>query len=272
MTDLTHLLVTRFNLNYGDVFPYSEAWMDHRMGLFQRYCLPSVARQSCTDFRWRVYFDQERTRSREATVRSLLDRPCWEPVFVDTPGEMIEDLRRLAPEQGLFLTTRLDNDDVLHPDFLQDVHDRARALAARPDALPAIVDVPVATWWQEGAAHARQYRSNIVTPFATMVERPGPAGWEEGAWGTGPRTVFVARHENLDKRVANLDNIDAPRGLTVLHGQNVSNGRSRFSGFAGWLADWAKTWRDRRDYLRRKETADLLCAFGVTSGDVGAGH
>ena len=45
MTEMTHLLITRFNLNYGDLYPYSEAWMEHRMALFERYCLPSVRRQ-----------------------------------------------------------------------------------------------------------------------------------------------------------------------------------------------------------------------------------
>ncbi|MBK1634199.1 glycosyltransferase [Rhodovulum adriaticum] len=265
MTEITHLLITRFNLNYGDLYPYSEAWMDHRMGLFERYCLPSVARQSCTGFRWLVFFDRDRTRPREAAVRALLDRPGWAPVFVDSPSEMIESLRAQAPAQGLFLTTRLDNDDALHPDFVADVQARARMLADRPATLPAIVDAPLATWWQEGTARARQYRSQMVTPFATMVERPGPQGWETGAWGTGPRTVFIARHENLDKRVAHVDRLEAPRGLTVLHGQNVSNGRSRFGGAAGWLAKRVRNWRDRKSYLNRQDTAALLRDFGLAA-------
>jgi len=267
MTEITHLLITRFNLNYGDLYPYSEAWMEHRMALFERYCLPSVRRQRCTGFAWRVYFDRARTAAYEARVHALLDRPGLHPVFVDSPAGMIADLRAQAPApspaQGLFLTTRLDNDDVLHPDFVRDVQARARVLA-EAGTLPAIVDAPLATWWREGAARARQYRSEMVTPFATMVERPGAQGWEPGYWGEGPRTVFIARHENLDKRVAHMESLELPRSLTVLHDQNLSNGRGRFRGAAGRLAAGLRRWQDRKTYLGRRDTTALLREFGLS--------
>ena len=265
MTEMTHLLITRFNLNYGDLYPYSEAWMDHRMALFERYCLPSVLRQRCIGFAWRVYFDRARTEARRERVAALLDHPGVTAVFVDSPAEMIADLRARAPGEGLFLTTRLDNDDVLHPDFTREVQVRARTLA-EAGTLPAIVDAPLATWWREGARRARHYRSGIVTPFATLVERAGADGWEAGHWGAGPRTVFIARHENLDKRVEHVAALDRPLGLTVLHDQNLSNGRSRFGGLAGRAAGALRRWRDRHSYLGRAETAALLRDFGL------AGH
>jgi hypothetical protein len=263
MTEITHLLITRFNLNYGDLYSYSEGWMDHRMALFERYCLPSVLRQRETGFGWRIYFDRARTEARRDQVHALLDHPSVVPVYVDRPDEMIADLRAQAPDAGLFLTTRLDNDDMLHPDFTAEVQARAQTLAAGA-AVPGIVDTPRATWWRAGEARARQYRSEIVTPFASMVERPGPQGWEEGYWGSGPRTVFIARHENLDKRVDHVARLDRPLGLTVLHEQNVSNGRSRFGGLAGRLAGALRRWRDRHSYLGRRETAALLQEFGLT--------
>lgn len=263
MTALTHLLITRFNLNYGDLYPYTDGWMAHRMQLFERYCLPSVARQEGRDFRWLVYFDRTRSASRKARIEALLDRPGTEAVFVETPEEMIADLRGRAPKDGLFLTTRLDNDDALHPRFVAEVQARVRSLTEQGVDLPAIVDAPVATWWEEGRARARQYRSPIVTPFATMVERPENGIWPEGPWGQGPRTVFIARHEKLGERVAHVDRLDRPLGLTVLHGQNVSNGRSRFDGVLGQLAGLARRWRDRKSYLGRAETAQLLAGFGL---------
>ena len=69
MSELHHLLITRFNLDYGDLHPYSEAWMAHRMALFERYCLPSVLRQRSEGFAWRVYFDRARTARHEARVQ-----------------------------------------------------------------------------------------------------------------------------------------------------------------------------------------------------------
>ena len=262
MTPITHLLITRFNLNYGDLYPYSDDWMEHRMQVFARYCLPSVRTQTGHSFQWRVYFDRARSESRRDRIAALLG-DIGTAVHVDTPEEMFADIRALAPARGLFLTTRLDNDDALHPEFVTTVKERVRMMHEQGTALPAIVDAPLATWWREGAGRAMQYRSDMVTPFATMVEAPGPGGWETGSWGSGPRTVFIARHENLSKRVAHVENIDRPLGLTVLHGHNVSNGRSRFSGLAGRLAELAKRWRDRDRYLGRQETSGLLRAFGV---------
>lgn len=264
-TALTHLLITRFNLNYGDLYPYSEGWMEHRMALFERYCLPAVLRQRTPGFAWRVYFDRVRTEAHAHRVRALLDHPGVSAVFVDSPGEMIADLRARAPDAGLFLTTRLDNDDILHPDFVAEVQSRARGLA-QAGTLPAVIDAPLATWWREGAARARQYRSGIVTPFATLAERAGPQGWQAGYWGAGPRTVFIARHENLDKRVDHVATLDRPLGLTVLHEQNLSNGRSRFGGLAGRAAGALRRWRDRKSYLDRAGTAALLREFGLADG------
>lgn len=266
MTALTHLLITRFNLNYGDLYPYSDDWMAHRMELFARYCLPSVGRQEGRDFRWLVYFDRARSASRRDRIAALLDRPGTEAVFVDTPDEMIADLRARAPAEGLLLTTRLDNDDALHPRFIAEVQARVGDLSGRGVALPAIVDTPVATWWEEGRARARQYRPARVTPFATMVEAPENGAWPGGAWGPGPRTVFIARHEKLGERVAHVDRLDAALGLTVLHGRNVSNGRSRFGGLLGRAAGVLRRWRDRRSYLSRTATTALLRDFGLRDG------
>jgi hypothetical protein len=233
------------------------------MELFERYCLFSVARQELCNFRWLVYFDRARSASRRERIQALLDRPGTEAVFVDSPEDMIADIRGRAPRDGVFLTTRLDNDDAIHPGFVAQVQDRVSVMMRQGVPMPAIVDAPLATWWVEGRSRARQYRSPIVTPFATMVERPAGDGWPGGLWGPGPRTVFIARHEKLGERVAHVERLDAPLGLTVLHGQNVSNGRSRFGGVPGRLSQVVRRWRDRDSYLSTKRTAALLRDFGL---------
>ena len=118
---------------------------------------------------------------------------------------------------------------------------------------------PLATWWERGTLRARQYRSDIVTPFASVLEVPGPDGWEGGPWGAGPRTVLVARHENLGARLGRVETLDEALCLTVLHGKNVSNGRGRF----GWVGQWLRRWRTRHEHLPRAAVRRLLEDFGL---------
>lgn len=255
---MTHLLITRFNLNYGDIYPYSEVWMQHRMALFARFCQPSVRRQTATDFRWLVYFDRARTQAHQARLAPLFDDPRFEAVHVDSPDAMIADIRARAPRSGAFLTSRLDNDDVLHPDFVTRLQMRAAELVA-DGALPVAIDAPLLTWWHEGGTRAQRFRSDVVSPFASVLEAAGPEGWAAGPWGAGPRTVFIARHENLRARLGRVVDLPEPLSLTVLHGRNVSNGQGRF----GVLGRLLRRWRARDSYMSGAQTAQMLTDFGL---------
>lgn len=62
MENFSHFLITRFNLNLYErdkhAAPTRTArWLEHRFEVFERYCLPSVAAQTATDFRWLCLFD-----------------------------------------------------------------------------------------------------------------------------------------------------------------------------------------------------------------------
>ena len=256
---MKHFLITRFNLNYGDVFPYSEAWMAHRMDLFARFCLPSVQRQESQDFRWLVYFDRRCTAAHRARLDPLFDDPRFEAIHIDAPAEMISDIRARADFTPVLLTTRLDNDDLVHPAFVGTVQACAQRLIGSAEPLPAVIDAPVLTWWEEGAARAQRLHSKIISPFASVLEMQGPQGWETGHWGTGPRTVFIARHENLGARLGHVVTLPDPLSLTLLHGQNVSNGQVRF----GLLGRVLRRWRARSSYLSPAETRRALRTFGL---------
>ena len=51
--DLDHVLLTRFNLpskGHESLVRAQENWLRNRVVLFERYCLPSVAAQTCRSF------------------------------------------------------------------------------------------------------------------------------------------------------------------------------------------------------------------------------
>ncbi|MCL1629208.1 putative rhamnosyl transferase [Roseibaca sp. V10] len=251
-----HFLITRFNLNYaqtyGDLFRYSDAWMRHRMDLFERFCHPSVLRQTSQNFTWLVYFDRTRTQPYLDRLAPLFDDPRFNAIHINDPAEMLADICSRVGSDMALLTSRLDNDDMLHPDFVA----RMQACASqkkRNDA-PIIIDFPELTWWREGSPRAQRFRSDVVSPFASVLEAPSAEGW-----AAGPRTVLAGRHDKLETLFGKVENLPEPYSMTILHGNNVSNGQSRF----GMVGRMLRVWRDRRSTLSRAETTRVLAEFGL---------
>lgn len=135
----THVLMTRFNLATPGkelAIRTKPGWLEHRFALFETYCLPSVAAQTSSDFRWIVFFDKDtpeafKTRVDRLSERGRLFTPYYTGLFPGTGwGRAIHEV--LTPNIPLLLTTRLDNDDSLAADFVARLH---REVAARDYAL-----------------------------------------------------------------------------------------------------------------------------------------
>ena len=167
---VNHFILTRFNLRLwrqdknGSPVRTVE-WLEHRFALFEKYCLPSVAAQSCKDFQWIVLFDSKTPEAfRERIDGYRAQCPQLVPVFVESENgrffaevfrsEVCRLLRPLRQAQGpaqqptlkqaqgpaqqptlkqaqgpaqqpRVLTTYLDNDDALAVGFVEDVQKRA---------------------------------------------------------------------------------------------------------------------------------------------------
>jgi Putative rhamnosyl transferase len=248
----THVLLTRFNLNYGSVYDvrYSEDWMRHRMGIFERVCLPSVARQTAREFRWLIFFDRDRSRDWRGEIDRLAALGRFTPVFLDGAGGLVAEIGRHAPTGGVLLTSRLDNDDVLHPQYVADLRRRADACLDEGVEAPFVVDVEHGCWWDLGRDEIRQFRHKEISPYASLLERVGAGA---------PRTVFACPHNRLDVEFGSAHLIGGYRVLTLLHDRNVLNGIRR----NGWAA---RTWlriRDGHRYLAGESARRLLADFGV---------
>lgn len=139
---VNHFILTRFNLRLwrqdknGSPVRTSE-WLEHRFALFEKYCLPSVAAQSCKDFQWIVLFDSKTPEAfRERIEGYRAQCPQLVPVFVEPENgryfaevfrSEVLRLLRLA-QQPRVLTTYLDNDDALAAGFVEDIQRRAAEL------------------------------------------------------------------------------------------------------------------------------------------------
>ena len=130
-----HLIMTRFNIECDKDIAFhgnDPEYLAQRFALFDRYCLPSVAAQTSRDFTWLVLFHPqtpEPFRTQIAHYQELY--PFFRPVYTDVK----EDINVLVAEIGVqyagdaewLLTTRLDNDDMLHRDYVKRLREEVDA-------------------------------------------------------------------------------------------------------------------------------------------------
>lgn len=140
MSVLQHFILTRFNIRLwrqdksGNAVRTRE-WLENRCDLFEKYCLPSIAHQTCKDFQWIVLFDDKTPDEFRDRIRGYQVRcPQLLPVFV-TPengrdfGKVFRSVVLEHLSCGRIITTYLDNDDALDIHFVEDLQQRSTDLA-----------------------------------------------------------------------------------------------------------------------------------------------
>jgi hypothetical protein len=207
---LDHILLTRFNLpskGHESLVRAQEDWLKNRVGLFERYCLPSVETQTCQRFSWIIYFDPQ-------SPEWLLDRVLgherkghFNPFFrEEVPLEdLLSDIRAVVGHQRgtELLTTNLDNDDSLALDFVARVQGAVR------------VGDPMAIYIGDGLIR----RSDIL--YRHLDQHNAFCSVRE-SWDA-PVTCWTDWHNLLPERMPAVVLRGNPGWLQVIHGANVSN-------------------------------------------------
>jgi hypothetical protein len=125
---MKHFLLTRWNLpgclHHSSLEKVVDPrWQARRRELFEQYCLPSVTGQTVQDFTWLFLVYRAMTSEADLKWFQAHDERL-RIVFVEDPTstgarEAQEAVSRLVSGQDHVITTRLDSDDILHPDHLR---------------------------------------------------------------------------------------------------------------------------------------------------------
>lgn len=209
-----HVILTRFNCSNSRsptdreiAIRSQRGWLDARFGLFERYCLPSVLAQTNPNFEWHIYFDRQ-------TAPQYLDRARKDVggqsniriKLCDLYGSetVQEDLgRELPASTEWLLTTRLDNDDALHRDFVDRLHREVRR--GTKEAL----NFPLGVVFGNGKTYLSRQASNAFISLSEPFPNPKTA-----VWGTHNTVNLIAPVRNID---------GGPAWMQVVHNSNVSN-------------------------------------------------
>ena len=210
--DFQHFILTRFNVPFTRKWvgvARRPGWMAHRIDLFEKYCLPSVQAQTNQDFCWLIYLDRETSPEHLDRLKQLTDESA-QIEFVFTSGgsdlDAANDIsQRLKADAKQVLTTRLDNDDMLHREFVDDLHRQVHLCNAKI----VMLNFAEGLGYRNGRVYRHRHASNA------FISRLEPAG--------DMRTVLAQRHETWASSTPVFQLGDEPRWIQVLHEENLSN-------------------------------------------------
>ena len=212
-----HFIITRFNLRGMEDTPSSakmvdEAYLAHRLELFERYCLPSVRSQTVQEFKWLVLFADETPGPIRARVEAYAAEwsnlvPIWLPRGASTVGPLVV-APYLDDSPQTLLTTRLDNDDGLARDYVAKVQRHA------PSTERLVLQFPMGYVLHKDRIYFDRQEHNA---FTTLVE-PLPRGRAGGF-----NTIYKGSHSDIARLGRIVDVDEEPSWLQVIHDSNVEN-------------------------------------------------
>lgn len=129
---MKHFLATRFNLKTpqwkttksGNLVLTNE-WLNHRFHIFENYCLPSVKNQSSLNFKWCIFFDIDTPDEYKQKIFAISEEfPVIFPIFIESMEKLRETFKdfinnNIDKNDSHIITTRIDNDDIIHQDFVE---------------------------------------------------------------------------------------------------------------------------------------------------------
>jgi hypothetical protein len=210
-----HVILTRFNV----AMPYAQSprlgidvdWLDSRIEIFRHWALRSLQAQTCVPTLWLIFVDARTETGQLDYIRTLtegLAELVLVDGFLDDATVAHEVATRLPADARRVITTRLDNDDLLAPYYIQRIQQAAR------DWVGFINPYSGLACTTEGGVFRRW---DFSSPFLSFVED------RQLTSGDDIRTVFSVRHDRADTvgRVRQLGG--RPMWIQLIHGANVAN-------------------------------------------------
>lgn len=209
---IQHLILTRFNCRFAASWTrlaLDPIWLEGRFHLFETYCLPSVLAQDCRNFKWIIFFDENTPDAFKARISNIQD-PRVESLYV---GWLSGDLVRLTirdripPDATHVITSRLDNDDAIAPNYIRRLQDNVY----ETDKC-VYLNIPDGYILYGDKLYRRRDYHNA---FVSLVEAVQSSGDLQGVW--------TVQHTEINRHAPVRQVGGEPGWLQVIHDANISN-------------------------------------------------
>jgi len=231
-----HFIITRFNIPLVGIFSndknqnaIDDEWLNDRVGLFEKYCLPSICRQTCKNFVWLVFFDKESPKFlKDKIVKWKHECLQFVPIYVSNYDEfmqisMSETIGKMMGNSEFIITTRLDNDDALLSEAVMEIQ-----LHFVPKH-NVIVDMENGYCYDTKKKVLCLVEKNKSNQFISLIERRECV-----------KTVFYHNHRQwVDE--AEYVSVSTQQWLEVVHERNLYNNPIGWGVYKNTLKDFALT-------------------------------
>jgi len=219
---MKHWIFTRFNrldrhtsIYNNSVIPNPHVWMYKRMKLFEEITLPSVMAQSVKNFTWLLSFDMQTPRW-IIKEYSKLDNV---EIIYDYPKDHLISLYGTVLNKGdWIITSRLDNDDIILPEYIEKVQSYFNEEFLLVDTDGTQLELST------GKEYTVERRSQN-SPFISLIEQVGMpyrSVSKDFIIDEPVKTVYYCSHTKMEWHFPSLK---IPQRLykMVIHDHNVSN-------------------------------------------------
>lgn len=216
---MDHFLITRFNLKVKDWTHTRDGhsvdqqeWLSHRFELFEQYCLPSVKNQTNQEFKWLVFFDTDTPKIyKEKNEQIAESYPTFIPIYLSGIEQFNKEIGNIIFNHSAseyIITSRLDNDDLLHKDFIQTIKENSRY----SDELIIDFERGYQLIDKTKGFEIRNY-IHFLNPFISLVERRGNL-----------QTVMARNHRDWFNAKELIKISDKAMWVENVHAKNKLNG------------------------------------------------
>jgi len=222
----THLIITRFNLREGASIDkngnpvQTEQWLKTRFELFKQFYLPSLAGQTCNNFKAIVLFDPGTSEEYKQIINILTQKySFFKPYYAKGGeyhlGQIAQEYLELGTEY--LLTTRLDNDDGLGKNAVAEIQK-----CFGPEHGLGINLYKGYRYLIQPNGCLLLKNSFINGPFISFIEN-----LKMGC----PQTAYVYNHDEFFEKSKLIQIRSAYHWLQTIHGSNLVN---KSSGWPVW--------------------------------------
>ena len=222
MNNYIHLITTRFNVPTKNWFetregktPLTDEWHEHRFRLFLNFTLPSFKNQSNQNFKWLVFFDvNTQDKYKQIIAEIQKDYPNFIPYFINHGDEINSNIRSWTKDYfedntSYLITTDIDNDDVLHRDYIKTVQQHFQPIHELVIDLRRGLQISI----DDLVIKSVNEYYGVANPFVSFVEDITK----------DYKTIMNEMHPNF-RHYASISSYDEhPMFIQIIHNYNLMN-------------------------------------------------
>lgn len=219
-----HVVIITFNLpKYKKsltLYEGSPNWMDRRIALFEQYTLPSFKNQTNKDFHLVILVDPNTPENYLEILRGYTHQYSFCNILLTTEfrgKEYEEALLNFYKEirknnSNTILSTRCDNDDLVHIEYIQQVKDLIKDYK--------VLSMSHGLYWD--------INSNI---FLDSVFPTGPFLTTQSTLDNFINPRYGNHHDVIRDNNPLIHNSTIPMWIQIIHGENIWNALEKMPGY-----------------------------------------